>query len=392
MKILIVITKAEIGGAQVFALNLAKGLKKLGEEVVVAGGPGEFLPEALKQENIHFHRFEYLKRSLNPLNSLKFLKELKDYTKEGNFDLVHLNSTNALLGAWSLDNLKKKNNNKPKVVFTVHGLSLLDERYKGNRIIKYLYKLFFKLAFKKLDKIFFVSKNNLEFAERNNILHKNSKTELIYNGLDIDNNYYFQREEARQVLQEKLKKISRETIFNDSNFIYGSIGRLAYPKNYEFLISAHKALTEKIPNAKLVIIGEGPEREKYEAMIKAYRLENEIFLLGEMQEASKYLKAFDLFVLPSVFEGLSLSLIEASLAKIPVLASLVGGSEEIIGSLRCFKLNDLAEFIEKAVITAKREQNSPQEELEKKYDEELNNDKRFSALEMAKKYLKLYLG
>lgn len=377
MKILIVITKSEIGGAQIFSLNLAKKLKALGEEVVVAGGEGEFLPQELAKEKIEFYRFKQLKRGFNLFNNFKFLKELKDYVGVNNFSVVHLNSTNALLGVFPLNCLKKEGI-KVKTIFTVHGLSLIDGGHKALGIIKFCYLLFFKLAFKKLDEIVFVSRKNLEFAKTSRLLNLDSlkKTTLIYNGLDLRNDYFLSKEAAK----EKLK-----LNFPEGSFIYGSIGRLAYPKNYEFLISSYKTLREKIPHAKLIIIGEGPERGKYEDMIKAYGLTKDVILLGEIKEASCYLKIFDLFVLPSIFEGLSLSLIEAKLAKVPSLASLVGGNEEIISAPYCFKLNDAEEFIAKALKLSQRVNLAPQDEREVEAQES------FSAQEMAEKYQQLYL-
>ena len=81
MKILIVVTKSELGGAQVFALNLARGLKESGKDVVVAGGRGGYLPEELSKIDVPFYRFKNLKRSYNPFQMLKFIMELRNYVK-----------------------------------------------------------------------------------------------------------------------------------------------------------------------------------------------------------------------------------------------------------------------------------------------------------------------
>lgn len=345
MKILLVITKSEIGGAQFFALNLARGLKAAGEEVIVAGGPGEYLPAELAKAGIAWRHLKNLERSYNPFKSWNFITELKKYAATEKFDVIHLNSTNALLGVWGLNRLKPK----PRLVFTVHGLSFLDSDYQVLGILKAAYRLFFKAAFKKLDNLIFVSRLNLEFALKSGLLKGGleAKSWLIYNGLDFASDYFFNREEARRELARKLK-LNPELATNFKNsFIYGSIGRLAYPKNYEFLINAHKAVRAIKPTAKLFLIGEGPERAKYEGLIKSYRLENEIYLSGEIKDAGRYLRAFDLFVLPSFFEGLSLSLIEAVRAGVPILASRVGGNEEIVGVEKCFTLNNQAEFLKK---------------------------------------------
>lgn len=358
MKILIVITKSELGGAQVFTLNLAKGLKEAGEEVVVAGGPGEYLPAELAKLGIEFKRLEKLERSRNPLKGLSFVKELSKYVAENNFAVVHLNSTNALLGAWGLNKLKQK----PKTVFTVHGLSLLDSGHQAFSLLKRAYRLFFRLAFKKLDKIVFVSRLNFEFAKKSGLLDGlEKKSFLVYNGLEKKE--LLSQEEAR-----------RELGLNISDYVYGSIGRLAYPKNYEFLINNYLAVRVIHPEAKLIIIGEGPERTKYESLIKLYGLDKEVILAGEKPEASRYLKAFDLFVLPSVFEGLSLSLIEAVINNIPAIASRVGGSEEVVGTENCFELNSKHEFLG----------------LVKRNLFEIREKNNFSARKMLSSYLGIY--
>lgn len=343
MKILIVITKSELGGAQIFALDLARGLKRAGEDVVVAGGPGEYLSLELEKSGISFRRLKNLERSRNPFKWLRFIAELKGYAAQEKFDIVHLNSTNALLGVWGLNRLQPR----PRLVFTVHGLSLLDGGHKAVGILRAAYRLFFKTAFRKLDDLVFVSRLNLKAAMVSGLLEGGSadKSHLIYNGRDFVSGYLLDREAARGELAKILGLNPEAAAGLQNAFVYGSIGRLAYPKNYEFLINAHKAIKAVRPNAKMLLIGEGPERAKYEGLIRSYKLENEVFLGGEIKDASRFLKSFDLFVLPSIFEGLSLSLIEAVRAGVPALASRVGGNEEIIGPERCFELNDQVGFL-----------------------------------------------
>ena len=176
--------------------------------------------------------------------------------------------------------------------------------------------------------------------------------EVIYNGLDLSSDYFLSRAEARNFFSQKIG------LDLSGSYIYGSIGRLAYPKNYKFLINAYQEIKKIKPLVKLIIIGEGPERSKYETLIKSYRLEKEIYLLGEIKEGSRYLKAYDLFVLPSVYEGMSLSLMEARLAEVSALASRVGGNEEIIGKENCFMLDDMGDFISK-IENQKNQAGSP---------------------------------
>lgn len=334
MKILIVVTKSEIGGTQVFALNLARGLKESGKDVVVAGGPGKYLPEELSKIDVPFYRFKNLKRSYNPFQMFKFIMELKNYVKNEGFNVVHLNSSNALFGVWGLSNL----NLKPKIVFTVHGLSFLDKNHNINFLAKYLYGLFFKCAWRKVSSLVFVSHLNYQSSIDRGLTKKG---EVIYNGVFLPKNYFLKKEESREFLQDRIE------IDLSGFYIYGSIGRLAYPKNYEFLIESHKEVKKLFPQAKLILIGEGPERNKYESLINSLNLKEDVFLFGEEKNASRLLKTFGLFVLPSFFEGMSLSLVEAVASGIPVLASRVGGNEEIIGVDNCFELNNKEDFLNK---------------------------------------------
>ncbi|GIW65424.1 MAG: hypothetical protein KatS3mg093_403 [Candidatus Parcubacteria bacterium] len=98
-------------------------------------------------------------------------------------------------------------------------------------------------------------------------------------------------------------------------------------------------------NAVAIIIGEGLERKKYENLIEKYSLKDKFFLIGEIKDASRYLKAFDLFVLPSRYEGMSITLIEALFAQIPILASDVGGNKEIVGEECVYGFNNKNDFL-----------------------------------------------
>jgi len=321
MKILIVITHGKIGGATNFVFWLAKGLKEKGIEVKVGFGEGEYLKEKLEKEKIEFVNFKWLKRTHNPLSNLFFIFEIKKFLDKEKFDACHFNSTNALFGAIGA----KLSKSKPKTIFTFHGLSILDRNYKKQIYLKPLYWLIFKFLLKFVDLPVFVCKENFEQAKKIKLI-KNGI--VIYNG--IPEAEFLEREVARKFFEEKIKVDLKE------KFLIGSIGRLDYSKNYEFLIEVFPEILKIKPNAICLIIGEGKERKKYEKLIERFGLKEKIFLIGEIENASKYLKGFDLFVLPSRYEGLSITLIEALFSQIPILASDVGGNKEIVGENNVF--------------------------------------------------------
>jgi glycosyltransferase involved in cell wall biosynthesis len=335
MKILLVITKAEIGGAQNSVLNLAREIKRRGISVSVAAGEGDFLNQELKKYNIPFFRLKKLKRNYNPFSIISYINELRMLINRHHFTHLHFNSSNTLPGTISA----KLSKIKPKTFFTVRGLSVLDKHYSASKLKKYIFFLYFKFFFIFLDQPVFISQDNLNYAKK---IGLDKNRHLIYNGLELDQNYFLNKEEARDKLNELINDIN----INDS-FLIGSVGRLAKAKNYQFLINNFKSIKEIKPNAKLIIIGDGPERENYQKLIKDNNLENDIFLPGEKKEASKLLKGLDLFILPSLYEGLSISLIEAVKAEIPVLASDVGGNREVVGKENCFNLNDKEDFFNK---------------------------------------------
>jgi len=357
MKILIVITHGNIGGATNFVFWLAKGLKERGVEVKAGFGEGEYLKEKLEKEKIEFVNFKWLKRTHNPLSNFLFIFEIKKFLDKEKFDVCHFNSTNALFGAIGA----KISKSKPKTIFTIHGLSILDPNYKKNFWLKPIYWLIFKFLLFFVDIPVFVSNKNLRDAKKIKLV-KNGV--VIYNG--IPEPEFLEREIARKFFEEKIK-------FDLKNkFLIGSIGRLDYSKNYEFLINVFPEILKMKPEAIAIIVGKGPERKRLENLIERTNLKEKIFLIGELKDASKYLKAFDLFVLPSRYEGLSITLIEVLFAQIPILASNVGGNEEIVGKECIFK--------------------NKEELLEKIKNPKLSKTKReiFELKNMIKGYLKVY--
>jgi glycosyltransferase involved in cell wall biosynthesis len=334
-KILIIITKGEVGGAQMSVLNLARELTRQGHKVEVGFGEGEFLSRELERESIPCHRFKNLKRTHNPLNPLLLAREVRRFIREHHFDAVHINSSNALPAS-----LGAKTAGRPlRTVFTFRGMSLLDDNYRKNSWLSVGYRLFFRFFLRYIDSSVFVSRDNLEKAERGGWA-KNGH--LIYNGLDEGRIDLLAREEATREIFSRIGASPKDP------FLIGSIGRLAYQKNYEFLVNVFPRVLEIKPNALAVIIGEGPEQEKLARLIEEKDLGDKVILFGRRDNASSLLKAFDLFVLPSRYEGLSITLIETLFAGVPVLASDVGGNRETLpdpGEL--YALDDEDDFLAK---------------------------------------------
>jgi glycosyltransferase involved in cell wall biosynthesis len=120
----------------------------------------------------------------------------------------------------------------------------------------------------------------------------------------------------------------RELRLNDGDVLVGAVGRLDRQKGFETLIEAMARLKET--SLRCAIIGDGPDRPRLEDLIRRRGLENSVRLLGEKDDVPSWLSAFDLYCLPSLWEGLPNSLLEAMALGLPVVASGVDGVPEAV--------------------------------------------------------------
>lgn len=109
-----------------------------------------------------------------------------------------------------------------------------------------------------------------------------------------------------------------------------AVGRLVHSKAHELLIAAMPAVLKKIPNVKVGICGDGVLRSKLEEQIHSLGLSDSVKLLGQSDYVTKFLASADVFVMPSLWEGLPIALLEAMSAGLPVIATKVEGIEEVV--------------------------------------------------------------
>ena len=141
------------------------------------------------------------------------------------------------------------------------------------------------------------------------------------------------KEEAQQKIINLFKNLELKINlkFKIQNLkLIGTIANLYPTKGINFLIEAAAKLIKDHPELLFVIFGDGPERKKLELMINDLGLKNKVLLAGYLPEAHRYLKAFDLFVLPSVKEGLPYAILKAQAAGLTVVATQTGGLPEIL--------------------------------------------------------------
>lgn len=303
-KILYVITKSNFGGAQRYVFDLAAAMKESGFDVAVALGGEGVLKQKLDAKGVRTISISTLGRDLSVAKDTASLKTLYSIIKTERPDILHLNSPKAAgLGALGGRLLGIKD-----IIQTVHGFSFNENRPLWQRA---LICFFSWLTILLCHKTIVLSERELNQTKR--MLFVENKIILIRNGVHAIS--LLSREEARKDLG-----------IPENAFVVGSVGELHKNKGFEYLVEAAHLL----PNITFCVIGEGEERKTLESRIKELGFAERFKLPGFLENAAQYQKAFDIFVLPSVKEGLPYVLLEAGLASLPVVATNVGGIPEII--------------------------------------------------------------
>ena len=153
------------------------------------------------------------------------------------------------------------------------------------------------------------------------------KIVTIYNGIDA-------QKFAVNMPCEKVwgweGRVWMPSLLNFSGLKVGTAGRLVFHKGFDLFIRAAARVAQHYPDVRFFIAGEGPERAKLESLCEILDMRSKLFFLGHISRMPAYLSSLDLYVQPSRSEGLSLSLLEAGAAGLPLIASAVGGIPEII--------------------------------------------------------------
>lgn len=138
-----------------------------------------------------------------------------------------------------------------------------------------------------------------------------SKVIIIHNAIDVCKMQF--NETTRQLIREKYRWGDRKII--------GNVGRLHFQKNQIFMLDIFSFILKKIPDAILVLIGQGEDEKKIREKIDDLKIQDSVYMMGLQSNISDWLSTFDLFLFPSIFEGLSISAMEAQASGVSILAS-----------------------------------------------------------------------
>ena len=270
------------------------------------------LKEKLTAMGVKYYNIPFERQPLKPQN-LKAYKMLKTLIDTEKFDLIHCHTpVGGIITRLAAASSRKKN--KTKVIYTAHGFHF----FKGAPLINWLiYFTAEKFCSYFTDTI--ITINREDFANAENKL--NAKKVCYVPGVGVDTSFFAG---ARGKRDELLSDISA----GQDSIILFSVGELSDRKNHSVSI---KALAE-IGNKKLhlVIAGTGEKREEFLSLAKELDIEERVHLLGFRTDIASLLKSADIFLFPSIQEGLPVALMEAMSCGLPVICSGIRGNTDLI--------------------------------------------------------------
>lgn len=174
-----------------------------------------------------------------------------------------------------------------------------------------------------------------------NDINKSGKVKIIPNAVDLN------RYKLRQDLREKY----RRTLHINNEMVFGHVGRFHFQKNHIFLIDIFSCIHNLVPNSKLLLVGTGEEEEKIRQRVLQYSLNDCVLFLGERKDVPELYQAMDAFLLPSLFEGLPVVMVEAQAGGLPCFVSdTITRESDISGNVEFIPLEAGKEFWAKTII------------------------------------------
>ena len=232
------------------------------------------------------------------------VRKIRDYIKRNDIDILHTHGYKV-----DMIGLLATIGTKCRVVATPHGWS----RDAGIKL--QVYEFVDRAVFPFFDAVAPLSAEL--FSELRKIPGLNGKLRLITNGVDIG-----------EIDAVTVPALEIEALRAEGNTIIGYVGQLITRKGLDILLRAFGRLS--IPKKRLYIVGGGDARGDLESLVRRLGLEKEVFFGGFREDRLSLLKGFDIFVLPSRLEGIPRCIMEAMVARVPVVASNIPGCRDVI--------------------------------------------------------------
>jgi len=302
-RVLHVINSSEEGGGARHLHSLVTRMDRKRFEPVVATTDHGPLVQRLQGSGVRVVSINMMRARFDPRPVLALRRILVHEP----FDLVHLHGTRAgFFGTLALGLMRRR----PRVIYTVHGLSC--SRAASARV-KRLFARVERFIAHRADRVISVSEHDRQSGVEAGLLPP-GRTTSIPNGIGVGapgqgSRLLRRADDAAEVL---------------------IVARLVPQKGIQVLLEAARTVLQSHPRARFTLAGDGPLRLELEAQAERLGISKQVHFLGTVQDTPELLARCDLFVLPSLWEGMPLSLLEAMAAGRPAVATAVSGSAELI--------------------------------------------------------------
>jgi glycosyltransferase involved in cell wall biosynthesis len=239
-------------------------------------------------------------------NEALFVKEMSEILDTG-YDAVHLHTQH--WNGFLVEKMAMEHKIPVVIVHAHNAMVNIDDKDQREKAIVLHNELKEKFSADMATHFFTCASNAAEWLFGPQIPRE--RIRFMRNAIDVET-YAF---------DEAIRRKYRTELRLDGCFVIGNIGRFAYQKNHEFLIDVFSRVAERMENARLMIVGDGPLRNDIERQINRLELQKKVLLLGRRDDVPKLMQAMDLFALPSRFDGLALVLVEAQTAGLPCVVS-----------------------------------------------------------------------
>jgi len=311
------------GGTEKHVLTLLRGFQKSYNSVLLAPR-GKILNEFLKL-NIRYVEFPEIKGNFR--HKIRIFKDrLSEIYKEWGVDLVHVHAAHEFVL------FSRKVLPETPIIFhlSAHQGSLLSRMFN--------YKLSAFISKRKAELLIAVSEEEKRLVVNKG--YPEDRIRIVYNGYEN-----MEGDDFNQI------KLIKEKYDAEDCLIIGNLGRLNKTKRLDLLIRAFVIVKEKVKNKlKLIFIGNGPDRPRLEGIVHRNSLEKDVLFHGFVNRGDRVLKVFDIFVLPTSFEGCSNVLVEAMAKGLPIVTTDIPSVNWMFENGRdvlLFRENDVNDLSEK---------------------------------------------
>lgn len=269
------------------------------------------------------------KRTKNPV---KYYNKLKEILHKGQYDVLWYNV--CTLSDITLLKMAKREKVPCRIVHSHNGANM------GGKLVEFLHNKHKKIIERYATDFFACSKVAAEFMFPESLIEK-AEVKIVKNAINTKE-YKFSK---------KIRGKVRDSLGLTSQLLIGNVGRFHFQKNHKFILDIFVEVIKKRKDARLLLIGSGELKEEFCKSAKEKKVLSNIFMLENRSDVNELLQAMDVFLFPSLFEGLPVSLIEAQTADLPcVIADTISKEVLITEGNLALSLEDSAEIWAKEII------------------------------------------